>query len=445
MSFAEKSSAVFTRDLFLKIWTIGTGIIIARILGPVSIGIWYILLMVPSYAEPFGRLKLDVASVYFLGKRKYKFGQVYFNLIVVSLLSSAVIVILFFWQKDLILVNLLKNNLSGNNLLYLMLAYIPFTFININYSYLFLSKEDVRGYNMVSIIPPVISSGLGIFLLMVLKWGVFSLVLAVLIGSIAATLYSTLRIKRKEKIIPCLNFDMLKEFLRFGWKLYISGIINHFQVYVSGILVAMYLLPSAVTFYQMGQQKALMLTMIAVALGTFLYPLVAKIGGSRGSEITAKACRISFFTLTLLAIIGALFIKPVVVILYGKDFLPQIFPFWILLPGVIFYGATSIISSYFLGKGKPEIILKLSFIPLIFQVSLCVILIPRLGILGAALAATLSYFMTGMFYIFVFSRVSKVKFRDIIIPRKEDIILIISFIKKRLLKIWPTQNQNITS
>jgi hypothetical protein len=33
MGFAEKSASVFKRDIFLKIWTILTGIVIARILG----------------------------------------------------------------------------------------------------------------------------------------------------------------------------------------------------------------------------------------------------------------------------------------------------------------------------------------------------------------------------------------------------------------------------
>lgn len=435
MSFAEKSSAVFGRDLFLRIWTIGTGIIIARILGPVSIGIWYILLMISNYAEPFGRLKMDVASVYFLSKGRYKLGEVYFNLIAISLFSSAIIILLFFWQRNFIFVNLLKNSLSENFLVYLMFLYIPLLFISINYRYLFLAREDVKGYNVSSIIPQVTSSVLGILFLVTLKWGILSLVIATLIGGISGISYSALRIMRTDRIIYHLNIGMLKEFFKFGWKLYITGVISHFQVYVSGVLVAMYLLPTAVTFYRMGQQKALMLSMIAAALGTFLYPLVAKENDLRANEVTAKACRISFFILSLLAIISAIIIKPAVYVLYGRDFLPQIFPFWILLPGVIFYGAASILSPYFLGKGRPEIALKLSFIPLIFQIGLCALLIPRFDILGAAVATSLSYSMTGMFYIFVFTRISKINIIDVIIPEKKDIILLLNFIKAKCQRI----------
>lgn len=436
MSFAENSSAVFGRDLFLKIWAIVTSIIIARILGPVSIGIWYILLMIPNYAEPLGRLKLDIASVYFLGKGRYKLGEVYFNLTVTSLFSSVIVILLFFWQRNFIFVNLLKNSLSEKFLVYLMFLYIPLLFININYSYLFLAKEDVKGYNVSSTILPVISSILGIFLLAILKWdGILSLVIATLIGGISGIIYSIFRIMRTDRIICHLNAGMLKEFFKFAWKLYIAGFIGHFQVYISGLLVAMYLLPTAVTFYQMGQQKALMLSMAIGALGTFLYPLVAKESDLRANEVTAKACRISFLILGLLAIISAVIIKPAVYMLYGKDFLPQIFPFWILLPGVIFYGAAGILAQYFLGKGRPEITLKISFVPLVFQIGLCVLLIPRFNILGAAIATSLSYLMTGVFYIFIFSRISKIDIIDVIIPKKEDVILLLNFIKTKCQRV----------
>ena len=43
---------------------------VARILGPEMIGLWVILLLIPGYAEAYGRLKFDIVAVYFLGKKK---------------------------------------------------------------------------------------------------------------------------------------------------------------------------------------------------------------------------------------------------------------------------------------------------------------------------------------------------------------------------------------
>lgn len=436
MSFAEKSSSVFSRDLFLRVWNIGFGVIIARILDPSLVGVWYILLMIPGYSEAFGRLKFDIASVYFLSKGKYKLGEVYFNLIITSLFSSVVVVVIFFWQRDFILVRLFKNSLETYSLIYLMFAYIPLCLMNMNYKYLFLAKEDVAGYNAMTLIGPIVTSLLGVFFLLVLRIGVLSLVISILAGGIAGILYGLFRILQTDKIICHLNIKMIREFFKFSWKLYVSGLVGHFQLYVSGILVAMYLLPASVTFFQMGRQKALMLSMVAASLGAFLYPLVTKDSDGRADEVTAKACRICFLVISMLAISGALLIKPVVHVLYGVDYLPQVLPFLILLPGVVFQGSASILASYFMGKGKTGIVLKLSFIPLLAQIVLCRLLIPIYGVSGAACAAALSYFIMGMFNIIIFVRLSETSLSNVVIPKKEDVGLLVDFIKNSFFRRW---------
>ena len=73
MSISDKSLSLFNRDIFVYSSKIILWAIVARILGPVGLGIWIIFEMIPSYAEAFGMLKFDVASVYFLGKKKLKY------------------------------------------------------------------------------------------------------------------------------------------------------------------------------------------------------------------------------------------------------------------------------------------------------------------------------------------------------------------------------------
>jgi len=70
MRFSSKVFSIFQRDLLLFITNLITGVLIARILGPSALGIFGILSMVPAYAEGFGRIKVDIAAVYFIGKKK---------------------------------------------------------------------------------------------------------------------------------------------------------------------------------------------------------------------------------------------------------------------------------------------------------------------------------------------------------------------------------------
>ncbi|MDP7197138.1 MAG: hypothetical protein QF864_13240, partial [SAR202 cluster bacterium] len=100
MSFSEKSFSLLQREIFLFILNLATGIIIARVLGPTMMGLWVILLLIPSYAEAFGRLKFDVAAVYFLGKKKTSIAEMVFLLNFVTLLISAILILLFIWQFD---------------------------------------------------------------------------------------------------------------------------------------------------------------------------------------------------------------------------------------------------------------------------------------------------------------------------------------------------------
>jgi len=91
MSLAHKAFSIFQRDVLLFATRLVTGIIVARTLGPVALGIFTILSLVPSYAEAFGRLKVDVASVYFMGQKTFRREDILFNLNLIALASVGTI------------------------------------------------------------------------------------------------------------------------------------------------------------------------------------------------------------------------------------------------------------------------------------------------------------------------------------------------------------------
>lgn len=64
MDFKDKAFAVLSRDLFLRIWSLGSGVIIARILDQVNIGIKY------SYSYS-SIIMEDIFRNTFVKKRKY--------------------------------------------------------------------------------------------------------------------------------------------------------------------------------------------------------------------------------------------------------------------------------------------------------------------------------------------------------------------------------------
>ena len=100
MSFAKKAFSLFQIDAILFFTSIIIGAIIARKLGPDLRGLYAILLLIPSYAEAFGRIKFDIASVYFLGKGRMALGEMLFILNLLAILTSATLICFFIWQYD---------------------------------------------------------------------------------------------------------------------------------------------------------------------------------------------------------------------------------------------------------------------------------------------------------------------------------------------------------
>ena len=98
----------------------------------------------------------------------------------------------------------------------------------------------------------------------------------------------------------------------------------------------------------------------------------------------------------------ALLIYPAVFIFYGQAFLPIVYPFLILLIGIIFSSISSPTSVYFMSTGRPEIITRITIIPIIVQLLLSPFIIPAYGIPGAATIMSLGMILVSFVLVLYF-------------------------------------------
>ncbi|PIS30332.1 hypothetical protein COT42_03210 [Candidatus Saganbacteria bacterium CG08_land_8_20_14_0_20_45_16] len=434
MSIAQKSFILFRRDLFVYAISIVTSAIIARTLGPVQMGIWLICLMIPSYAEAFGRLKLDVSAVYFLGKKRCSLGEMTFIINVVSLFFGFLFFVLVVWQINFVQAFLFKNAIVPNSLIYLVMIFVVIRFIGMNYSYLLIYLEDVHAYNAFVFIQQILGSVFAIVFLVFFQAKLFGMIFALLFAGILSVMFAAWKIQKKEKIVPRFDLGIMADLIKFSYKLYLSGIVGFLNQYVSSLFVAYYLLPAQVAYFRMGQDKALLLQKIPQSISTILYPRISKLNDddNNTAKITVLSFRVSLILMVLAAIAGIFLIKPVVLVLYGKDYLPLSIAFWILIPGLVLSGASAMFTQYFMGIGRPQIDLAISIVPLISQIILGFIFIPIYGVIGAAVTASFTLIIRSLVAMFVFHRISKVPLREVVLPTSEDFSLIFNFIKGQI-------------
>lgn len=99
-----------------------------------------------------------------------------------------------------------------------------------------------------------------------------------------------------------------------------------------------------------------------------------------------------------------------------------------LAPGIVFLSISIILSSFFSAVNKPLHNMIGSVLGLIFTVVSGIVLIPKLGIPGAGIAASISYFFITMYQFLVFRYLTGRSFRDLI-PAISDFRYLMGMVK----------------
>lgn len=437
MSISSKAFSLFQRDIFLFFTNLVTGIVIARKLGPTALGIWAILQLIPSYAEALGRLKFDIAAVYYLSKGKYHIGEMIFILNMLAIACSLIIVGVFIWKFDYFYQFLFQNSETNVRLLtYFVLCLIPIQYLIMNYKYLHIYREDIYTYNVMIIIQALLSSLVNIVLLVSSDLGLPIVVFASLIASFTALLYGAVKLGKNEKMIPNLNMAMIKDLVSYGSKFYLAGVIGHLNGYITNLIMVLYLLPAQVAFFSMARNRGALMSKIPDAINIIIFPKISKLDNIEESgKLAAKAFRASFLILFIVGFFAIIFIKPLIWLLYGENYLPVVLPFCIILPGLIISASSSVFNQYFAGTGRPSILAKISIVPLIIQITLAFILIPAWGLLGASIGFLTATVLGSFIRIIVFCYMSSCSIRNDLFLKRADFELVASFISSQLGKV----------
>jgi len=122
--------------------------------------------------------------------------------------------------------------------------------------------------------------------------------------------------------------------------------------------------------------------------------LFAAVAAGRGPETVAKVAGASRAVVTLLvpvAVLLALVGQRVVPLIYGPAYTVAGTLFVLLLPGMLAISVHLVIDAFFAGSGFPPISIWSAAGALILKIGLNLLLIPRMGLSGAAVATSVVY------------------------------------------------------
>ena len=429
MSLAKNAVNIFNRDLFFNFVRLLSGAVVARSIGPKGFGIWATIDLLLNYSRVFGAPRFEISSVHFMPKTKYQKHEITTLTNIIPIILSFFIIFLVSYYVESIILIFFNDITIDKKLILCSFAYLPIMFSIRNYMYYLLAMEDILSYNRMLNIRDALKTIFTLYLLIFLDLGLWSLIISMHIAGLCALIYGMIKVHKRISMKIKFNFILLKKMFNYTYKVYFSEAFGFLSIYLSNLITALLMSPANLAFFTMGKGKAEWLNRITNATATVLLPRVSNQieKGIDSKEVTAKGFRLSFVVLIFLGIIGCIFIYPATLLLYGEKFIPLVQAFLIVIPGVIIYSSANIYRQYFMGIGRPEIPMKISFIPLILQCILCYILIPEFGFIGAAMAVSITFFITGITTIIVFKYITSISFIELIVPTKNDIYYLLKF------------------
>ena len=152
---------------------------------------------------------------------------------------------------------------------------------------------------------------------------------------------------------------------------------------------------SAVGIYSAVYPLSLIILIFGKSLATIIIPHASELKSMGKSNVIENllrtAYKYSFLISIPMVMVALVFSKEIINILYGSDFVTGYVVFNILAVGALFNMLTIVNNHFLVGIGKPKEVSKIITYALIFNIIGNIILIPILGLVGAAITSAISY------------------------------------------------------
>jgi O-antigen/teichoic acid export membrane protein len=197
---------------------------------------------------------------------------------------------------------------------------------------------------------------------------------------------------------------LLRSLLADGLRIHVGGVAIFLAGRANLFLANVFLEKTEVGYLYMALTLAELVWFISVAAETVLYPQAARMTEEEATVLTARVCR-QILALSVLSGLVLAALAPAAVLLYGGHaFLPAVPPLRLLLPGIVALTISKILSVIWVRRGWFIMMTFLAGGTGALTVLLNLLLIPAMGVSGAALATTIPYLLNAIASFLIYRR-----------------------------------------
>lgn len=365
-------------------------ILTARSLGAEGRGWLVMALTVVVTGSQLASLGLPAANAYFGAKNPQERPGLLGNSLLVSGGLGTILVLVVYsassrWPELLPLPGLLRP---------VALVYIPIQLALLMQQHMLISMDLVRQYNMQEVVlRTTILTAIG-----VLAWHDLATpgkILGIyLVATIPILVWTSLLLFREVGSSPRLSWPLLRRCTVYGFKIYLGGLMIYLLLNFDVFLVQTYLGPEQNGLYNVPVTIGTLIMTLPLVLQMLLLPRLSRLPKFRDRwPATRRAVLGTALYAAVVCLAVSLVPGPLVRLLFGPEFLPAVPALQWLLPGIFFLSVANVGGVIVGASGQPAIALLPGMLAFLTNLVLNLLLLPRYGIVGAAMASTSAYFL----------------------------------------------------
>jgi O-antigen/teichoic acid export membrane protein len=373
---------------------IGSGITLARSLGPEGRGELAIALLWPGILVLFGDFGLGFAFSYYAGKGKERMDDLWSLAIVSGLLSGGAIATIG-WPLIPHFVRTLQGT-ARQELGWALLS-VPIVLANGFQAYLLLGRGLVAEYNRIRIISAlsylVFVAGVALTYAASVHNFVLSYLLAQSCGLVLCTALTVNRFRPRFH----LSASLFQKVFSYGIKTQVGSIAAQTNLRADQAIMSIILTPSQLGLYVVAVSISGVLSPLMSALAVVILPRTTHASSDvTGALIVARHVKLACLLSLPVLIVSVALMPWVLPAFFGRGYSGAILSARILVIAGLFQGLNAVLGNSLRGLGRPALPAVAEGIGMLVTLALLFLLLPRFGIVGAAIASFFAYLLVAV-------------------------------------------------
>jgi O-antigen/teichoic acid export membrane protein len=404
-----------------------SSVVLARVLGPEDRGLLALVVLLPELAAMVGLLGIDEANAVYAGLAPTRRPALVWQSAAIACAVGAVLAVA---TACVIVLGVpgVAALVRGPLWLYLLpLATLPYVLVTAYW------RSILRGMNHIPLITSIAVSTkftgtvLVIAFVAGLRWGVPGAIWANVLLDVGSAVVMVPILRRVGALArPELDWSLWRRTLGFAVPAYGATLAAYLTHRVDAFIVAAFLPAADLGYYVIAVGLVERIWIVPGAVGSALLPHLTNSRDREPAALSAVMARhVMIWTGAACILVWAV-AGLVVPAIYSSAFAPVVAPFRWLLPGVFTLSVGKVVVAELLAREKPRYGLSASIVASLVNIAGSLILVPRIGISGAALAASLAYSVLSVLLIRYYMRETGVPWTALV-PGRSDLLSYVAF------------------